>query len=99
MALGEWLSVTNARELAEKQIAQEAEELEQTPLAEEHERRTRPHLSSEGAAEGPMPSGLPSRSCRTSAASWYSAARQMIFGCLAAGVTYGIGVALGTTLF
>jgi VIT1/CCC1 family predicted Fe2+/Mn2+ transporter len=29
---------------------------------------------------------------------WYSAARQMIFGCLAAGVTYGIGVALGTTL-
>src|ERR1700674_3162768 len=37
MALGEWLSVTNARELAEKQIAQEAEELEQTPLAEEHE--------------------------------------------------------------
>ena len=37
MALGEWLSVTNARELAEKQIAQEADELEQTPLAEQHE--------------------------------------------------------------
>src|ERR1700724_2449672 len=37
MALGEWLSVTNARELAQTQIAQEAEELEQTPAAEEHE--------------------------------------------------------------
>src|ERR1700726_2724769 len=37
MALGEWLSVTNARELAQTQIAREAEELEQTPLAEEHE--------------------------------------------------------------
>jgi VIT1/CCC1 family predicted Fe2+/Mn2+ transporter len=29
---------------------------------------------------------------------WYSAARQLIFGCLAAGVTYGIGAALGTSL-
>jgi len=37
MALGEWLSVTNARELARTQIAKEAEELEQTPEAEEHE--------------------------------------------------------------
>lgn len=37
MALGEWLSVTNARELAQTQIAREAEELEQTPLAEQHE--------------------------------------------------------------
>jgi VIT1/CCC1 family predicted Fe2+/Mn2+ transporter len=37
MALGEWLSVTNARELAQTQIAKKAEELEQTPLAEEHE--------------------------------------------------------------
>ncbi len=37
MALGEWLSVTNARELARTQIAREAEELEQTPLAEQHE--------------------------------------------------------------
>jgi hypothetical protein len=34
MALGEWLSVTNARELAQTQIAREAEELEQTPLAD-----------------------------------------------------------------
>jgi VIT1/CCC1 family predicted Fe2+/Mn2+ transporter len=37
MALGEWLSVTNARELAGTQIAREAEELEQTPQAEQHE--------------------------------------------------------------
>jgi VIT1/CCC1 family predicted Fe2+/Mn2+ transporter len=37
MALGEWLSVTNARELAQTQIAREAEELEQTPLAEQNE--------------------------------------------------------------
>jgi VIT1/CCC1 family predicted Fe2+/Mn2+ transporter len=37
MALGEWLSVTNARELAQTQIGKEAQELEQTPQAEEHE--------------------------------------------------------------
>jgi VIT1/CCC1 family predicted Fe2+/Mn2+ transporter len=37
MALGEWLSVTNARELARTQIGREAEELEQTPEAEQHE--------------------------------------------------------------
>lgn len=37
MALGEWLSVTNARELASSQVAREAEELEQTPQAEKHE--------------------------------------------------------------
>src|SRR6202790_420825 len=37
MALGEWLSVTNAPELAQTQIAREAEEIEQTPLAEQHE--------------------------------------------------------------
>ncbi|MBV8147075.1 MAG: VIT1/CCC1 transporter family protein [Gammaproteobacteria bacterium] len=37
MALGEWLSVTNARELASTQIAREAEEIEQTPQAEQHE--------------------------------------------------------------
>lgn len=39
MALGEWLSVTNARELAKTQIAKEADELEHTPDAEEHELR------------------------------------------------------------
>ena len=37
MALGEWLSVTNARELARTQIAREKEELEQTPDAERKE--------------------------------------------------------------
>src|SRR6202790_2949330 len=37
MALGEWLSVTNARELAQTQMAREAEEIEQTPLGEQHE--------------------------------------------------------------
>jgi len=39
MALGEWLSVTNARELARTQIGKEADELEHTPEAEEHELR------------------------------------------------------------
>jgi VIT1/CCC1 family predicted Fe2+/Mn2+ transporter len=37
MALGEWLSVANARELAHTQLAREAEEIEQTPQAEQHE--------------------------------------------------------------
>ena len=37
MALGEWLSVTNARELARTQIDKEAEELEQSPEAETKE--------------------------------------------------------------
>lgn len=37
MALGEWLSVMNARELAATQIAKEAEELEQTPELERKE--------------------------------------------------------------
>jgi VIT1/CCC1 family predicted Fe2+/Mn2+ transporter len=37
MALGEWLSVTNARELARTQIAREKEEIEQTPDAERKE--------------------------------------------------------------
>lgn len=37
MALGEWLSVTNARELARTQLAKEADELENTPDAERHE--------------------------------------------------------------
>ena len=37
MALGEWLSVTNARELARTQIDREAEEIEQTPEAERKE--------------------------------------------------------------
>jgi VIT1/CCC1 family predicted Fe2+/Mn2+ transporter len=37
MALGEWLSVTNARELAQTQIAKEADEIEHAPDAEQHE--------------------------------------------------------------
>jgi vacuolar iron transporter family protein len=37
MALGEWLSVTNAREFARSQVAQEKEELEATPEAERKE--------------------------------------------------------------
>jgi VIT1/CCC1 family predicted Fe2+/Mn2+ transporter len=37
MALGEWLSVTNARELAQSQMSLEAEEIEHTPEAEEKE--------------------------------------------------------------
>ncbi len=37
MALGEWLSVTNARELAKAQIGKESMELEQTPEAEKKE--------------------------------------------------------------
>jgi len=37
MALGEWLSVTNSRELARTQIAREREELEETPEAERRE--------------------------------------------------------------
>jgi VIT1/CCC1 family predicted Fe2+/Mn2+ transporter len=37
MALGEWLSVTNAREFARTQIAHEREEIEETPEAERRE--------------------------------------------------------------
>jgi VIT1/CCC1 family predicted Fe2+/Mn2+ transporter len=37
MALGEWLSVTNAREFARSQIDQEKQELEETPDAERKE--------------------------------------------------------------
>jgi len=169
MALGEWLSVTNARELAETQIAREAEELEQTPLAEEHELAlifqakglpkedaqrvaTQIMLDKRGALDtlareelGIDPTELGGNPWSAAATSfalfsagaifpvapflwmkghwaigatvlasgavlcavgmlsslfngrgpWYSAARQLIFGCLAAAVTYGIGSALG----
>ena len=37
MAMGEWLSVNSSRELAERQIAAEAQELEATPEAEKEE--------------------------------------------------------------
>ena len=172
MALGEWLSVTNARELAQTQIAREAEEIEQTPLAEQHElalifqAKGMPKEDAQRVASQMMKDkkgaldtlvreelgidpaelgGNPWTAAATSfalfsagaifpvapffwmhgpwaiAASalasgtvlcavgmlsslfngrspWYSAARQLIFGGLAAAVTFGIGAALGTTL-
>jgi VIT1/CCC1 family predicted Fe2+/Mn2+ transporter len=172
MALGEWLSVTNARELAQTQIAREAEEIEQTPLAERHElalifqAKGMPKEEAERVAEQMMkdkkgaldtlareelgidPAELGGNAWSAAATSFalfsagaifpvapffwmhgrwaiaasafasaavlgvmglltslfngrnpaYSALRQLIFGCLAAAVTYGIGVALGTTL-
>lgn len=172
MALGEWLSVTNARELAQTQIAREAEELEQTPLAEQHElalifqakgmskedaQRVAADImkDKEGALDtlareelGIDPTQLGGNAWSAAATSfalfsvgaifpvapyfwmhgrraiwvsavvsalvlgamgmltslfngrnaWYSAVRQLVFGCLAAAVTYGIGAALGTAL-
>jgi vacuolar iron transporter family protein len=172
MALGEWLSVANARELAQTQMAREAEEIEQTPLAEQHELAlifqakgmpkedaqrvaaqmmkdkkgaldtlAREELGIDPAELGGNPwsaagtsfvlfsagaifpvapffwmhgtwaiaaSALASGAvlCAVGMLSslfngrspWYSAARQLIFGCLAAAVTYGVGAALGTTL-
>ena len=172
MALGEWLSVTNARELASTQIAREAEEIEQTPQAEQHElaliyqakglpkseaervaaelmRNSKAALDTLAREElGIDPAelgGNPLSAAATSfalfsagaifpvlpflwlqgragiAASviasavvlaavglltslfngrspWFSAARQVLFGCAAAAVTYGIGTALGVSL-
>jgi VIT1/CCC1 family predicted Fe2+/Mn2+ transporter len=172
MALGEWLSVTNARELASTQIAREAEELEQTPQAEEHELAliyqakglpkqdaqrvaaelmrdkksaldtlAREELGIDPAELGGSPVSAPATSfalfclgavfpiapfiwlhgawaigasIAASAAAlcgigmltslfngrspWFSAARQAVFGCAAAGVTYGIGSILGVSL-
>jgi len=172
MALGEWLSVTNARELASSQLAKEAEELEQTPDAEQHElaliyqakgipKRDAQHLAAElmknkeaaldtlareelgldpaelggnpwsaaatsfglfamGAIVPVAPflwlQGVPA--LLTSAAAsglalgaigmltslfngrhpFFSAARQIVFGCAAAAVTYGMGKLLGVSL-
>ena len=172
MALGEWLSVTNARELAQTQIALEAEELEQTPASEQHELAlifqakgmakedaqrvaaqimqdkqgafatlAREELGIDPAELGGNPWSAAATSfalfsggaifpvspffgmhghwavgasVAISAAvlgtmgmltslfngrsPWYSAGRQLIFGCLAAAVTYAIGDALGTSL-
>jgi VIT1/CCC1 family predicted Fe2+/Mn2+ transporter len=172
MALGEWLSVTNARELAQTQIAREAEELEQTPLAEQHElalifqakgmakedaQRAAAQMmtNKQGALDtlvreelGIDPDELGGNAWSAAATSfglfatgaifpvlpffwlhgawaiggstaasglmlcatgmltslfngrnpWYSALRQLIFGSIAAAVTYGIGALLGTTL-
>jgi VIT1/CCC1 family predicted Fe2+/Mn2+ transporter len=172
MALGEWLSVTNARELAQTQIGLEAEELEQTPLAEQHElalifqakgmpkedaQRVAVQMMQDkkGALDtlareelGIDPAELGGNAWSAAATSfalfsagaifpvvpffwvhgrlaigasavasgvvlcavgmltslfngrspWYSATRQLVFGCLAAAVTYGIGVGLGSSL-
>jgi vacuolar iron transporter family protein len=172
MGLGEWLSVTNARELARTQIAREAEEIEQTPQAEQHELAliyqakglpqgeaqrlaanlmrnkqgaldalTREELGIDPAELGGNPwsaaatssllfgagAGVPllpfiwvgaprvlwlcvGASAAALAAigaltslfngrsAAFSAARQVVFGCAAAAVTYGIGRLLGVTL-
>lgn len=172
MALGEWLSVTNARELARTQIAREAEEIEQTPQAEQHElaliyqakglpqaeaQRIAADLmrNKQGALDaltreelGIDPSELGGNPWSAGATSFllfsagacvpllpfiwmggrhviwlcvalgaaalatigaltslfngrspaFSAARQVVFGCAAAAVTYGIGRLLGVTL-
>ena len=172
MALGEWLSVTNARELAQTQIAREAEELEQTPLAEQHElalilqAKGMPKEDAQRVAAQMMqdkesaldtlareelgidPAELGGNAWRAAGTSfllfaagavfpvlpffwlqgawaiaacvaasgtvlcamglatslfngrspWYSALRQLVFGGLAAAVTYGTGALLGTSL-
>ena len=172
MALGEWLSVTNARELASTQIAKEAEELEQTPQAEQHElaliyqAKGLPKPEAERIAAELMrnktaaldtlareelgidPSELGGSALAAAVTSfalfaagavcpiapfillrgtpaiitsiaasavalcgvgvltslfngrgaWFSAARQALFGCAAAALTYGIGTALGVSL-
>src|SRR5579883_696885 len=172
MALGEWLSVTNARELARTQIAREAEEIEQTPQAEQHELAliyqakglppaeaqrvaadlmrnpqgaldalTREELGIDPAELGGNPWSAAATSFLLFSAgacvpllpfiwmsgprvTWlcvalsavalatiggltslfngrspiFSAARQVVFGCAAAAVTYGVGRLLGVTL-
>jgi VIT1/CCC1 family predicted Fe2+/Mn2+ transporter len=67
MALGEWLSVTNARELAETQVAREADELEHSPEAEEHELRIIYRAKGLDADEG---RASPRRSCGTRIRRW-----------------------------
>ncbi len=172
MALGEWLSVTNARELASAQIAKEGEELEQTPQAEQHElaliyqAKGLPKEEAERIAAGLMrnkeaaldtlareelginPAELGGSAPGAAVTSfalfsagavcpvvpfillhgtaaivtgilvsaaalggvgvltslfngrspWFSAARQVLFGCAAAALTYGLGTALGVSL-
>jgi len=172
MALGEWLSVTNARELAESQLSKEAQELEETPQSEQHElaliyqakglpkteaRRiagelmrdkkaaldslareelgidpaelggdpvtaaaTSFALFSSGALFPVLPFlvlhgthaivasilaaalGLCAMGVLTSLfngrSAWFSATRQVVFGCAAAAVTYALGALLGVSL-
>ena len=172
MALGEWLSVTNARELASTQIAKEAEEIEHTPQAEQNElaliyqakglqksdaERVAAELMSDKKAAldtlvreelGIDPQELGGNALAAAATSfvlfslgaifpvapflafqglwaigtsialsaaalgaiglltslfngrspWFSAARQTVFGCAAAAITYGLGHLLGVSL-
>jgi len=172
MALGEWLSVTNARELAQSQMSREAEEIEQTPEAEEKElaliyqakglektdaQRMAKHLMRDKGAAldtlareelGINPADLGGNPWSAAATSfvlftvgalfpvlpfvwlkgyagiglsvglsafalfaigiitslfngrspWFSAARQVAIGCVAAAVTYGVGAMLGVSL-
>jgi VIT1/CCC1 family predicted Fe2+/Mn2+ transporter len=172
MALGEWLSVTNARELAQSQMSREAEEIEQTPEAEEKElaliyqakgiekadaqRIAKRLMRDKGAALdtlareelGINPEDLGGNPWSAAATSFvlfsvgalfptlpfvwlkgmpgialsvalsalalliigvvtslfngrnpaYSAARQVVIGCAAAAVTYGVGALLGVSL-
>jgi vacuolar iron transporter family protein len=172
MALGEWLSVTNARELAGTQLAKEAEEIEQTPEAEQHELAliyqakglpkgdaervaaelmrdkkaaldtlAREELGIDPAELGGNPwsaagtslilfaagaicpvlpflwlHGVPAiatsvavsvtalcgvgvlTSLFNGRSPWFSAARQGLFGCAAAAVTYGVGSILGVSI-
>ncbi len=172
MALGEWLSVTNAREQASSQIAKEAEEIERTPQAEQREltliyqakgvaraeaeriaadlmgnrqaaldtlAREELGLDPKDLGGNPLSAAATSFAlfsigalfplapflwtrgtlgialCIASSAAalftvglltslfngrgpWFSAARQVAFGCAAAAVTYGIGAALGVSL-
>jgi VIT1/CCC1 family predicted Fe2+/Mn2+ transporter len=172
MALGEWLSVTNARELARTQIAREKEEIEQTPEAEQKELAlifqakglnradaqkvaaelmrdkeaaldtlTREELGIDPAELGGNPWRAAGFSFALFAAGaifpvvpfllmketpaiafsiglsaaalgmigivtslfsgrgpWFSAARQIVIGCVAAGVTYALGALLGVSL-
>jgi VIT1/CCC1 family predicted Fe2+/Mn2+ transporter len=172
MALGEWLSVTNARELAQSQMSLEADEIEHTPEAEEKElaliyqakglekadaqrvasdlmqdkkaaldtlareelginpadlggnpwsaAATSFVLFSVGALFPVLPfvwlKGLPAIAVSVGLAAfalfaigiitslfngrspWFSAARQVVIGCVAAAVTYGVGALLGVSL-
>jgi VIT1/CCC1 family predicted Fe2+/Mn2+ transporter len=172
MALGEWLSVSNARELAATQMERERQEIEQTPEAEQHElalilqakglpkheaQHAAQHIMSDKTAALDMlareelgidPQELGGNTWTTAGVSfalfsvgalvpvvplvalsgrlaigasiaasalalavigvltslfngrspWFSGARQVVFGCLAAAVTYGSGALLGISL-
>jgi VIT1/CCC1 family predicted Fe2+/Mn2+ transporter len=172
MALGEWLSVANARELAATQIAREQAEIEQNPQAEQNELAlifqakglakadaqrvaadimrdkksaldtlVREELGIDPTELGGNPWSaagtsfvlfsvgavfpiIPYLRLQGGAAigasvllsalalgaigvltslfngrpGWYSAARQIVFGCAAAAATYGVGALLGVSL-